>query len=65
MTATRRKTAIGELVENFLDENEHDISANLWNLLEDLAAEVDSQAKELEERIEELEEGIEELKENR
>lgn len=65
MAATRRKTDIGGLVESFLDEHEDDLSANLWNALEDLAEEIDNQAKALEKEIEDLEEGIEELEEDR
>ena len=63
MTAIRRKTDTGALIESFLDEHEDDISPNLWNLLEGLAEQIDDNTKELEDRLEELESEVEGLEE--
>lgn len=62
MGAKIRRTEIGSLLENFLDDNEDDLSPNMFNALEDVAAEVDDLASDLLVEIEERKEELEELK---
>jgi peptidoglycan hydrolase CwlO-like protein len=61
-TAKSRKTDIGTLLESFLDENERDISANMFDDLEYVAEEIDDAAQELHSEIDDLKEEIDELK---
>lgn len=67
MASNARNTDIGKLLEKFLDDNEQDLSPNMFNALEEVAEEVDSMVGdllvEIEERKEELEEIRKELEE--
>jgi len=59
--AVVRSTPIGKLIEGFLDGNENDLSPDLWNELEELAATVDDEVTELNDKIFELENKVEDL----
>ncbi|MBT2680026.1 hypothetical protein J7E38_13510 [Bacillus sp. ISL-35] len=63
MPAISRKTAIGSLIEQFLDDNESDLSPNMFSALEDLAEEVDEAAKDLHDEVDELQDRVKELEE--
>ena len=67
MASNARNTDIGKLLEKFLDDNEQDLSPNMFNALEEVAEEVDSMVDdllvEIEERKEELDEIRKELEE--
>lgn len=67
MGAKIRNTDIGTIIERFLDDNESDLSPNMFSALEDVAAEVDDLAGdllvEIEQRKDELAELQEELEE--
>ncbi|WP_026582149.1 hypothetical protein [Bacillus sp. J33] len=55
MPAKMRKSEIAGLIEAFLDDNEDDLSPNMFVALEEVADEIDDRVQELEEKIEELE----------
>lgn len=67
MASNARNTDIGKLLEKFLDDNEQDLSPNMFSALEEVAEEVDSMVDdllvEIEERKEELDEIRKELEE--
>lgn len=63
MASKSRNTENASLIEMFLDENENDLSPNMFAALEDVAEEIDSRVRNLFEEIEELNDTIEELNE--
>lgn len=63
MASKSRNTEIASLIEMFLDENENDLSPNMFAALEDVAEEINSRVRNLFEEIEELNDTIEELNE--
>lgn len=54
-SAESRKTEIGKLVEGFIDKNLEDLSPVMYQLLEELAREVDEEVNELEDKLAESE----------
>ncbi|PEU05192.1 hypothetical protein CN527_02290 [Bacillus cereus] len=66
-SATSRKTDAGSLVESFIDDNKEDLSINMIEALEKLAAEIDdhveNELSELEYQIENLQMETEDLRE--
>lgn len=66
-SATSRKTDAGSLVESFIDYNKEDLSINMIEALEKLAAEIDdhveNELSELEYHIENLRMETEDLRE--
>lgn len=63
MSSILRETDIAKLVESFLDDNEEDLSPNMFNALEEVAEEIDSQVSDLLDQIDELEVRVKELEE--
>lgn len=63
MGSVVRNTEIAKELERFLDANEEDLSPNLYEALESLAADVDIMAEKLEDENEDLKSEIKELKE--
>ncbi|MEA1855617.1 hypothetical protein U9M49_21375 [Cytobacillus sp. OWB-43] len=63
MSSILRETDIAKLVESFLDDNEDDLSPNMFNALEEVAEEIDSQVTDLLDQIDELEVRVKELEE--
>lgn len=66
--ATSRRNELASLVEQFLDSNEEYISPQLFEWLDDLAAEIDGiedvkekELSDLQEQVEQLENQLEEL----
>ncbi|MED1013663.1 hypothetical protein P4T54_24875 [Bacillus mycoides] len=66
-SATSHKTDAGSLVESFIDYNKEDLSINMIEALEKLAAEIDdhveNELSELEYQIENLQMETEDLRE--
>lgn len=62
MASNARNTDIGKLLEKFLDDNEQDLSPNMFNALEDVAEEVDDMVYDLLVEIEERKEELEEIR---
>jgi len=63
MSSKSRKTQIASLIETFLDDNENDLSPNMFGAIEGVAEEIDSQVGDLLEEIEELKDAVKELEE--
>ncbi|TDT83136.1 hypothetical protein DEU41_0577 [Bacillus sp. AG1163] len=63
MPASSRKTDIASLLEGFLDDNEDNLSPNMFRELNELAGDIDESVSELQEEIEDLKQEKEELTE--
>lgn len=59
--AQSRSTNIGGFIESFIDDNREKLSAELFDLLEELAENVDNHAEELEKDRDDLQERLNEL----
>lgn len=59
--ATGRETDIAKMLESFIEENQHDITPNMFESLNDLAGDIDSEVEALENELSEAKDTVEKL----